>query len=71
MTPSIGAGRCGSIRDMDDATSAGRTPTDLSRQLEQARPDHPALARLHDRLQHDEAREITSYDRMHHRHNRH
>jgi hypothetical protein len=35
------------------------------------RPAHPALARLYDAAVADgDPREITSYDRMHHRHNR-
>ena len=34
------------------------------------RPIHPALARAHDRVTQAEPSEITSYDRMHHRHNR-
>lgn len=35
------------------------------------RPQHPALARLHDQLVDGRSLgEITSYDRMHHRHNR-
>jgi hypothetical protein len=35
------------------------------------RPEHPALARAHDQLRgQDESTEITSYDRLHHRHNR-
>jgi hypothetical protein len=44
---------------------------DVLAELKASRPMHPALGRLHDRLvgaSHE--REITSYDRMHHRHNR-
>ena len=43
----------------------------LAVSLAALRPEHPALARAHDsvtgRNGHDE---ITSYDRLHHRHNR-
>lgn len=38
--------------------------------LQARRPVHPALARAHDRVTQAEPAEITSYDRMHHRHNR-
>jgi hypothetical protein len=38
--------------------------------LQRRRPIHPALARAHDQLTRTEPAEITSYDRMHHRHNR-
>jgi hypothetical protein len=44
---------------------------DIIDELKSSRPAHPALARLHDRLVGaTPEREITSYDRMHHRHNR-
>jgi hypothetical protein len=44
---------------------------DILEELKASRPLHPALGRLHDRLVGvASAREITSYDRMHHRHNR-
>lgn len=33
-------------------------------------PAHPALRRLHERITNAESQQITSYDRMHHRHNR-
>lgn len=45
---------------------------DVMMELTASRPEHPALGRLHDRLVGASSeREITSYDRMHHRHNRH
>jgi hypothetical protein len=45
---------------------------DVIMELTASRPEHPALGRLHDRLVGTSSeREITSYDRMHHRHNRH
>jgi hypothetical protein len=41
-------------------------------ELTASKPEHPALGRLHDRLTGESSEhEITSYDRMHHRHNRH
>jgi hypothetical protein len=45
-------------------------------QLRALHPEHPALARLRERLDREASspsasQEITSYDRMHHRHNRH
>jgi hypothetical protein len=44
---------------------------DILEELRASRPLHPALGRLHDHLVGvASAREITSYDRMHHRHNR-
>jgi len=44
---------------------------DILAELQASRPLHPALGRLHDRLVGvTSAREITSYDRMHHRHSR-
>ena len=44
---------------------------DIVDELQSSRPAHPALGRLHDRLVGvTPQREITSYDRMHHRHNR-
>ena len=44
---------------------------DIMAELMASRPLHPALGRLHDRLVGASSqREITSYDRMHHRHNR-
>jgi len=44
---------------------------DILEELKASRPLHPALGRLHDRLVGlVPQREITSYDRMHHRHNR-
>jgi hypothetical protein len=44
---------------------------DILEELKASRPLHPALGRLHDRLVGVASeREITSYDRMHHRHNR-
>lgn len=44
---------------------------DILEELKASRPLHPALGRLHDRLVGmASTREITSYDRMHHRHSR-
>lgn len=49
-----------------------QSEVDVLTELTASRPEHPALARLHDRLVGTSSeREITSYDRMHHRHNRH
>jgi hypothetical protein len=57
---------------MDDR--AGATTVEpqqgMTSELTQRRPRHPALARLHDRLVGAKSQQITSYDRMHHRHNR-
>jgi hypothetical protein len=50
---------------------AGASDVDILEELRASRPEHPALERLHDRLVGVKSeREITSYDRMHHRHNR-
>lgn len=44
---------------------------DLRAKVVVRRPQHPALARLHDQIAGGaKPGEITSYDRMHHRHNR-
>ena len=46
---------------------------ELKQLLREDRPQHPALARVHDQIVAIGEREtgsITSYDRMHHRHNR-
>lgn len=51
------------------ATSVA-TQGDLAEELREHRPEHPALARLHQRMVNSEDQQITSYDRMHHRHNR-
>ena len=59
---------------MDTAPSSAeeQSEVDVLVELTASRPEHPALGRLHDRLVGVSAeREITSYDRMHHRHNRH
>ena len=59
---------------MTDTVSEVTSPAaeELVAEVLASRPEHPALARLHDSLlQTDSDREITSYDRMHHRHNRH
>ena len=52
-------------------TTEGAEVWPLAVLLTAFRPEHPALARAHDsvtgRNGHDE---ITSYDRLHHRHNR-
>ena len=55
------------------SSSMGEQPeVDVMMELTASRPEHPALGRLHDRLTGESSeREITSYDRMHHRHNRH
>ena len=59
---------------MDTASSSAEdhAEVDVLTELTASRPEHPALGRLHDRLiGSSPEREITSYDRMHHRHNRH
>jgi hypothetical protein len=59
---------------METAPFSAEEPVevDVLTELTASRPEHPALGRLHDRLIGDSPdREITSYDRMHHRHNRH
>lgn len=53
----------------ETATSVA-TQGDLAEELREHRPEHPALARLHQRMVDSEDQQITSYDRMHHRHNR-
>ena len=55
----------------DRAVVIEEPDVDLLEELTASRPKHPALGRLHDRLVGVASeREITSYDRMHHRHNR-
>ena len=59
---------------MDTAPSSAEelVETDVMMELTASKPEHPALGRLHDRLTGASSElEITSYDRMHHRHNRH
>lgn len=59
---------------MDAVSSSAeeQAEMDVVVELTASRPEHPALGRLHDRLiGASSEREITSYDRMHHRHNRH
>lgn len=55
--------------DADSATSFAQEAS-LADELREHRPDHPVLARVHQRLADTEDQQITSYDRMHHRHNR-
>ncbi len=57
---------------MDDADSASSLAqrASLVDELREHLPDHPVLARVHSRLIDTEDQQITSYDRMHHRHNR-
>jgi hypothetical protein len=55
--------------DSEVATSVA-TQADLVEELRERQPEHPALARLHQRMVNSEDQQITSYDRMHHRHNR-
>lgn len=56
---------------MDSATvDLPMLQEDLVEELRTQRPVHPALGRVHDRLVNAEELVITSYDRMHHRHNR-
>jgi hypothetical protein len=57
------------IVDDVDGTTQEQQP-ELSSLLRGHRPEHPALARAHDRLASAENQVITSYDRMHHRHSR-
>lgn len=53
-------GRSALVESSEDAVS-----------LAGSRPTHPALARAHDAVTgRSDHSEITSYDRMHHRHNR-
>jgi hypothetical protein len=55
--------------DAETATPVA-TQEGLVDELRDHRPEHPALARLHQRMINSEDQQITSYDRMHHRHNR-
>lgn len=55
--------------DADSGTFFAQEPN-LADELREHRPDHPVLARVHQRLVDVEDQQITSYDRMHHRHNR-
>jgi hypothetical protein len=55
--------------DADSASSLAQQGS-LVDELREHRPDHPVLARVHHRLIDTEDQQITSYDRMHHRHNR-
>jgi hypothetical protein len=57
-----------------DATSAALTDEQVTAMLTNVAPKHPALRRVHQKLNGEggirtEAT-ISSYDRMHHRHNR-
>ena len=57
--------------DDADARTALAEPGEDSVSLTGSRPTHPALARAHDAVTgRSDHSEITSYDRMHHRHNR-
>jgi hypothetical protein len=58
-----------SLMDADTSTSLVEQG-DLVDELREHRPDHPALARLRQRMVNSEEQQITSYNRMHHRHNR-
>ncbi|HEV2891153.1 MAG TPA: YhhA family cyclophane-containing RiPP [Frankiaceae bacterium] len=50
---------------------AAEATTNIAEELTASRPAHAALSRLHDDLVGGApAEEITSYDRLHHRHNR-
>lgn len=55
-----------------DANSTGfpAQEASLADELREHRPDHPVLVRVHRQLIDAEDQQITSYDRMHHRHNR-
>jgi hypothetical protein len=53
-----------------DAASSLAGQGSLVDELREYRPEHPVLARVHHRLIDTEDQQITSYDRMHHRHNR-
>jgi hypothetical protein len=64
---------------MEPQTASESTPSEISEEstdlvelLDESGTDHPALERLHVRLNSAAPVEatITSYDRMHHRHNR-
>lgn len=58
---------------MKSETQAANDPLtrEANERLQDVRPTHPALARVHDTLVgRNDSDEITSYDRMHHRHNR-
>ncbi len=62
--------------DIEGVTESTQSPELTDEQLVQVltnvAPEHPALARVHQKLNKSCGAEaaITSYDRMHHRHNR-
>lgn len=53
-----------------DSTGFPAQEASLADELREHRPDHPVLVRVHHQLIDAEDQQITSYDRMHHRHNR-
>jgi len=53
-----------------DAATSLAEQGNLVDELREHRPEHPALARLRQRMVNSEEQQITSYNRMHHRHNR-
>lgn len=55
---------------MDDSTRALPERGEAGLQADLRRSAHPVLQRAAERAQSQTGREITSYDRMHHRHNR-
>jgi len=60
-------------KQLDTVLSEGNlTDENVNTLLTNVAPSHPALRRLHNKLNTSEGTEaaITSYDRMHHRHNR-
>jgi len=55
---------------VDDSTRALQEEREAGLQADLRRSEHPVLQRAAQRAQGRSEREITSYDRMHHRHNR-
>jgi len=56
---------------MDHASiSSPMAQDDLLLDLREESPAHPALRRLRERIVDADSQQITSYDRMHHRHSR-
>jgi hypothetical protein len=57
---------------MDNIKTPELTDEQIVQVLTNVAPEHPALARVHQKLNKSYGAEaaITSYDRMHHRHNR-
>lgn len=60
------------VESLTDITTPELTDEQLVQVWTNVAPRHPALARVHEKLNKSPGGEaaITSYDRMHHRHNR-